>query len=97
MPRLAPQNIASEFPDYPKASLPDLWDWEDVSWHNDTCPSFKRGSFLVWVDYPDPREREDYEGYRFILCKLDADGCLPLENATVLETDDWAEIVALAK
>ena len=43
MPRLAPQNIASEFPDYPKASLPPLWDWEDVSWHNDACPSFKRG------------------------------------------------------
>ena len=97
MPTLAPVNIASQFPDYPIASLPAMWDWEDVSWHNDTCPSFKRGSFLLWVDYPDPRDREDFEGFRFILCRLDEDGRLPLDNATLLETNSWAQIEALAK
>jgi hypothetical protein len=51
----------------------------------------------LWVDYPDPRDREDFEGSRFILCQLDAEGCLPVDNATLLETDDWAEIEALAK
>ena len=95
MPTLAPVNIASQFPDYPIASLPALWDWEDVSWHNDTCPSFRKGDLLVWVDWPDPREREDFDGRRFILCRLDADGCLPVDNATILETDDWAEVLAL--
>lgn len=100
MPTLAPVNIASQFPDYPIASLPAMWDWEDVSWHNDTCPSFRKttgplGPVLVWVDWPDPREREDFDGRRFILCRLDDEGCLPPDEAPLLETDSWEEVLAL--
>ena len=95
MPTLAPVNIASQFPDYPTASLPPLWDWEDVSWHNDVCPSFRKGDLLVWVDWPDPREREDFDGRRFILCRLDDEGCLPPDEAPLLETDNWEEVLAL--
>ena len=97
MPTLAPVNIASQFPDYPIASLPALWDWEDVSWHNDTCPSFRKGDLQVWVDWPDPRERENFDGRRFVLCRLDAEGCLPVDNATILETDSWAEVLAFVQ
>jgi hypothetical protein len=95
MALLHPRNVRSEFPDYPFETLPSLWEWADVSWHNDTCPSFKRGFQLVWTDYPDPREREDFGGRRFILCRLDDEGCLPVDGATLIETDDWAEVLAL--
>jgi len=95
MPALFPQTFASEFPDYPIISLPDLEGWEDTSLRNDPCPSFRRNDLLVWIDYPDPREREDFDGCRFILCRLDKKGQLPAEDSTLLETDNWTEIVAL--
>jgi hypothetical protein len=31
--------------------------WEDVSWHNDTCPSFERAGIMIWVDYVDRMKR----------------------------------------
>lgn len=96
MPKLAPVNIASQFPDYPLDSLPAMWEWEDMSWHNDVCPSFRKGNLLVWVDWPDPRERENYDGRRFTLCRLDPNTGLPAENSVILETDDWTEVLALA-
>lgn len=93
MPQLEPLTVRNQFPDYPVDALPDLTGFEDTSWHNDTCPSFKRGQFLTWVDWPDPREREDFDGCRFIVCRLDEEGCLT-EDATALETDDWAEVLS---
>ena len=95
MPTLEPLTVRNQFPDYPIISLPDLEGWEDMSWRNDVCPSFWRNDFLVWIDYPDPREREDFEGCRFIVCRLDFDGCLLVGSATLLETDDWTEVLAL--
>ena len=95
MPTLEPFTVRNQFPDYPVDALPDLSGFEDTSWHNDTCPSFRRGNFLTWVDWPDPREREDFEGCRFIVCRLDFDGCLLVGSATLLETDDWTEVLAL--
>ena len=94
MPTLEPLTVRNQFPDYPVDALPDLSGFEDTSWHNDTCPSFRRGNFLTWVDWPDPREREDFEGCRFIVCRLDAEGCLD-DESTLLETDDWTEVLAL--
>lgn len=94
MPRLAPQNIASEFPDYPTASLPDTSGMRDCSWHNDTCPSFRKDDFIVWVDWPNDADRECPGGHRFIVCQLDNEGCLT-EDPPVLETDDWAEVRAI--
>ena len=94
MPTLEPLTVRNQFPDYPIISLPDLEGWEDMSWRNDVCPSFCRNDFLVWIDYPDPRERENFDGCRFIVCGLDAEGCLDYES-TLLETDDWTEVLAL--
>ena len=50
-----------EFPDFDGAAdcaslVAD--GWEDVSWHNDTSPSFERHGIVVWVDYVDPSLRE---------------------------------------
>jgi len=93
MPTLEPLTVRNQFPDYPVDALPDLTGFEDTSWHNDTCPSFKRGQLLTWIDWPDPREREDFDGCRFIVCRLDDEGCLT-EGAAALETDDWSEVLA---
>ena len=36
----------SEFPDYPLADLPALPEgFADLSWHNDTCPSYLDEAF----------------------------------------------------
>ncbi len=32
--------------------------WEDTSWHNDVCPSFRNKNTGVFVDYKDPSMRE---------------------------------------
>lgn len=88
-------NINTEFPDYPMDSLPDLTGFEDTSWHNDTCPSFKRDNFHVWVDWPDVKDRECQEGTRFVVCKLDNEGYLTNDyEDVVVETDDWSVVLA---
>ena len=92
MPMLEPISVRNQFPDYPTGALPDLSGFIDTSWHNDTCPSFRKGQFLVWVDWPDPREREDFGGSRFIVCELDDEGCLTHDDE-VLETDDWGYVL----
>ena len=50
-----------EFPDFDDAeSCASLiyQGWEDVSWHNDTSPSFECCGVVIWVDYVDPSLRE---------------------------------------
>ena len=50
-----------EFPDFDDAeSCASLiyQGWEDVSWHNDTSPSFECSGVVIWVDYVDPMLRE---------------------------------------
>jgi hypothetical protein len=43
--------------------------WEDVSWHNDACPSFHNPSLgvRVWVESVKPENRGYPEGCRFIV------------------------------
>lgn len=88
---LAPHYVR-EFPDFADVDMPAaLFDgtWADESWHNDVCPSFQRGSVLVYVEHPDPAQREcGPEAPRFSIRKLDAEGCVldaPLEDAETWE------------
>ena len=48
------------FPDYDPNTMPAIPEtWRDVSWKNDTCPSFEAPNGLViWLDYADPAMRE---------------------------------------
>jgi len=69
---------------------------EDSSWHNDTSPSFRRttpeqdGSIkMLWVDHPDPDQREMY-GTRFGVMLLDKE-YNPLYEDHTLETDNLNE------
>jgi len=93
MPQLEPLTVRNQFPDYPIDALPDLTGFEDTSWHNDTCPSFRKGQFLVWVDWPCRCCREDTDGYRFVVCRLDEEEC-PVDGPVALETEDWAEVLS---
>jgi hypothetical protein len=57
----------TEFPDFDDhASAAQLLalGFADISWHNDTCPSFERGGVIVFVDYinPDLAEFGDCRG-----------------------------------
>lgn len=74
----------SEFPTYPvpaiieeavKAGL-----IEDTSWHNDVSPSFeaygknRREARRLWLDHPDPKQREFSEGKRCVVVPLKHEG-----------------------
>lgn len=53
--------------------------WRDVSWHNDSCPSFINWdrNIRVFVEATKPDDREDPDGPRFLICQVAtcSDGC----------------------
>lgn len=63
----------TEFPDFPPSGMPALaFPWVDTSWRNDTCPSYALPLFadgeqgpMLFIEYPDPAEREIPETLRF--------------------------------
>ena len=70
--------------------------WEDSYWHNDACQSvafeYSEDTRLkVWIDSPDPSEREVDSGGQFIVVFEDDEG----EPDVMLITDDWSAVVAL--
>ena len=81
-----------EFPDFPEADMPAIpAGWEDISWHNDACPSFDMGEGrVVYVDYADKAQREWPDAPRFVVTFDPGDNS---SIRTVLETDDWAEVL----
>ena len=48
--------------------------WEDTSYKNDTCPSLEldtgRTTFKLYIDYPNPEDREVDTGCRFTIYEL---------------------------
>ena len=84
----------TEFPDFAMdVIIPDSW--EDISYHNDACPSYHAGltpegySIKVWIDYTDPKEREFPQMDRF---------CVVIEDNLLIETDthegnDWDAVL----
>lgn len=87
-------NYQTEFPDFAlDVIIPDTW--EDISYHNDACPSYHAGltpegyNVKVWIDYTDPKEREFPEMKRF---------CVVIEDNLLIETDthegnDWDAVL----
>ena len=84
----------TEFPNFDPATLPaECAAWEDVSWRQDTCPSFLTGDgHIVFVDYADPADREIPECERFSVQACDADGCA--FDSEPFASDDWAAVLA---
>jgi hypothetical protein len=85
-----------EFPDFDPATMPAIPEgFEDVSWHNDSCPSFvnEAAGLILFVDFADVSLREfqgEETGPRFNLAYWD-EGCGP---ESLCEGDDWTQIEA---
>jgi hypothetical protein len=81
----------TEFPDFDPTTMPAIpADWEDISWHNDACPSFKTpNGYTVWIDYADETQREFNAGERF--------GILDANGDEVHATDNFEVIKSLVK
>src|SRR3990167_10019665 len=80
-----------EFPSF-DFDVPDVvtcaWDFEDVSWRNDACPSFVCDVFVLWIDFADPQRRERPEAPQFVIV---------CEGETLLATDQWADVRAFVE
>jgi hypothetical protein len=91
-------NYQTEFPEFDLGvAIPAAWD--DISWHNDTCPSWcagftKEGHIVkVWVDYADPNDREFEDIGRFgVVIQIDGGG--DVEGADAYAGNDWDEVLA---
>lgn len=89
-------DFCTAFPDFPAADFPDLpAGFTDSSFVNDACPSIKNETLglLIFIDWADPTERE-YEGGRFIVYAMDADGIIA-DSKTLISTDDWSAVITL--
>lgn len=82
----------TEFPDYPAGTMPSIpAGFEDISWHNDVCPSFehKAHGLRLFVDYPDDSMRELPGGERFTLYPINEAG---EQGEVLIETSAWDEM-----
>jgi hypothetical protein len=90
-------SFRTEFPGFPPGAYPNLPEsFEDSSWHNDSCPSMSSGGLglLVYVDYPDPADREDRSLTRYsVIATVGGEVTYP----PVLETDLWADVMDLVE
>lgn len=86
--------MAREHPRFDQSTLPaDIPDgFEDVTWCNDTCPSFlnEKAGLIIFVDYAAPEDREEPDMPRFSLGAWDGGST---GNALAL-SDNWADIIA---
>ncbi len=91
MPIVMTRTYETEFPTYDNgeafrelaARLPA---WYDSSWHNDACPCFENGIWVLWVDYAD-KEKREAKGKMFTVVEIG-------EAVPALETDSVDEVVA---
>jgi hypothetical protein len=84
----------SEFDDYPACLMPVLpTGFIDTSWHNDACPSFthEAARLVLWVDYPNPADREVQGGSRFLLCTMKDDGG---SGDVIAAAEHWTDMEA---
>ena len=62
---------------------------ENVSYGNDTCPSFEFKGYQIFIDNENPTEREIQGGKRFVIIDSDRYGY----GETLLETDNFFEVL----
>jgi hypothetical protein len=71
--------------------LPEIpLDWEDISWHNDACPSWQCGDKAVFIDYLNPEDRKYIGSYRYSVHDIDSCSCL-------FKSNDWDDIKHFVK
>ena len=67
-------------------------DWEDVSYSNDTCPSFEFKGYQIFIDNENPNEREyqESDSKRFHIINSDDYG---YGKKPLLETDNFFKVL----
>lgn len=87
------RTIKTEFPRYPKLDVTLPAGFVDDCWINETCPGFFNAelSLRLWIDYPNPEDREDDGWQRFTLIHEIEYG--HEDNQTLCHTDNWQEIL----
>ena len=65
-------------------------EWKDVSYANDTCPSFECNGYQIFIDNEDNDEREIKDGYRFHIIDVDEYG---YGKKPRLETNDFSQVL----
>lgn len=58
--------------------------WENCSYHHDACPSYFYNELQVFVDHPNPSERDSADIKRYSVFNEDQD--------MLLHTDDFQEV-----
>jgi len=69
-------------------------EWEDVSYSNDTCPSFEFKGYQIFIDNENPTEREIQDGKRFHIINSDDYG---YGKKPLLETDEFSKVLEFVK
>jgi len=66
--------------------------WENVSYSNDTCPSYEVKGFQIFIDNLNPKEREyqESDSKRFHIIKASNYG---MGYKPLLETDNFFEVL----
>lgn len=80
-----------EFPRFQADWIPELPEaFDDYSWHNDACPRFHdvMRDLVLWVDYPNPQDRETPENLRYAVCREGDDG----SKDPLIAADEWAVV-----
>jgi hypothetical protein len=63
--------------------------WEDVSYANDTCPSFEFNGYQIFIDHKNEKKRE-LQGYkRFHIIYASEYG----NGDAILETDEFSKVL----
>lgn len=79
----------TEFPTFAGETLPDIpADWIDVSWHNDTAPSWKAGELYVYIDHANAALRECHDMPRFTVMSIGG-----AENEYFYHGDEWEAVL----
>lgn len=65
-------------------------EWKDVSYGNDTCPSFEFKGYQIFIDNENPSEREIEDGKRFHIIDVEDYG---YGKKPLLETDDFLQVL----
>lgn len=81
-----------EFPDFDAKDMPEIpAGFDDVSWHNDSCPSFmnEAAGLILFVEHIDPAQRDFEEMDRFNLAVWDNGA-----DASIVSGNDYEAVLA---
>tara|TARA_R110000824_G_scaffold339_4_gene2516 strand:- start:3808 stop:4164 length:357 start_codon:yes stop_codon:yes gene_type:complete len=66
-------------------------EWEHTSYGNDSCPSYSYKNKKVFIDHPNPKQREDETWSRFSITDDDEDS--DNHQMVIFETDNFELII----